>query len=416
VRLDQAVPRAGAVRLDPAAPLRYPGREHRHSPEPETAMIEFRPFEMERWQSTHENRVAYNLSESGVHPLTLAGLLELAGDDSGDDSGDDIGDTPLGYGQSNGSDPLRARIAALYDGVPDDGVVVTNGSAEANFLAVWELVRPGDEVAVLVPTYMQAYGMAQNLGARVTPIPLREELGWQPDPDEVRDVVTDRTRLIVVTNPGNPTGIRLHDDARAAVVDAAARAGAWILADEVYTGAELDGTETPSFFGAHDRVIATGSLSKAYGLPGLRIGWAATDPHTAEALWARSDYTTISTGELTDRLARVALDPAVRPHLLRRTRSIIAEGLDTLTSWMQRTGGFRWHTPDAGAICFVHYDAPIESARLAERLRAEQDVLIVPGSHFRLGRYIRFGTGMPRDYMEAALERITATMNALAAT
>jgi aspartate/methionine/tyrosine aminotransferase len=115
----------------------------------------------------------------------------------------------------------------------------------------------------------------------------------------------------------------LNDEARAAIVDAAARTGAWILADEVYTGAELAGPRRPRSSGRHERVIATGSLSKAYGLPGLRIGWAVTDPATAEALWARSDYTTISPGELTDRLARIALDPAVRPRLLQRTRAII---------------------------------------------------------------------------------------------
>jgi aspartate/methionine/tyrosine aminotransferase len=353
---------------------------------------------MERWQSIHENRVAYNLSESGVHPLTLAELLELGGGTAAD--------TLIGYGQSNGSDELRASIAGLYDNAAADGIVVTNGGAEANFLAMWELIEPGDEVVILLPTYMQTHGLACNFGARVVGVPLRDELGWQPDPDEIRAAVTDRTRLIVVTNPGNPTGICLDDAARAAIIDAAARTGAWILADEVYAGAELHRPPTPSLLGAHHRVIATGSLSKAYGLPGLRIGWAATDPDTARALWARSDYTTIATGELTDRLARIALDPETRPRLLHRTRSIIRAGLETLTDWMNATGGFHWHSPDAGAICFARYDAPIDSAALAERLRAEQSVLIVPGAHFGLGPYIRFGTGMPPAYMRAALARV----------
>jgi aspartate/methionine/tyrosine aminotransferase len=358
----------------------------------------FRPFAMERWQSTWENRVEFNLSESGVEPLTLAELTALGGDD--------IGGTLLGYGQSNGTDELRTRIAALYSGAGIDDVVVCNGSAEANFLAIWELVGAGDEIAVLVPTYMQTYGLAESLGARVVPIPLHEQLGWQPDPDEVRRAVTDRTRVIVVTNPGNPTGAVLVDAARSAIVDAAERVGAWILADEVYTGAELNGPETTSFFGAADRVIATGSLSKAYGLPGLRIGWAVTARETANALWARSDYTTISPGELTDRLARLALEPAVRSQLLQRTRGIITDGLATLAGWMTETGGFHWRTPDAGAICFVRYDADIDSAELAERLRQEQSVLVVPGAHFGLGRYIRFSTGIRPAHLRPALDRI----------
>ncbi|HEX6135272.1 MAG TPA: aminotransferase class I/II-fold pyridoxal phosphate-dependent enzyme [Longimicrobiales bacterium] len=367
-------------------------------------MSTFQPFAMERWQSTYENRVDFNLSESGVHPLTLAELLAIADAD--------IGDTPLGYGQSNGSDPLRARIAALYQGARDDGVVACNGSAEANFIAMWELVGAGDEIAILVPTYMQTYGLAQNVGAHVTEIPLREELGWQPDPDDIARLITDRTRLIVVTNPGNPTGAVLSADARRAVSAAAETTGAWILADEVYTGAELSGVQTPSFFGTHERVIATGSLSKAYGLPGLRIGWCMTDPHTAAKLWARSDYTTISPGDLTDRLATIALDPTVRPHLLQRTRGIIRSGLDTLTDWMRQTGGFHWRDPEAGAICFVRYDADIRSDTLAERLRTEQSVLIVPGSQFNMEGHIRFGIGLPKPQLHAALDRVEAVLRA----
>ncbi|MGH7446094.1 MAG: aminotransferase class I/II-fold pyridoxal phosphate-dependent enzyme [Longimicrobiales bacterium] len=368
-------------------------------------MSTFRPFAMERWQSTYENRVELNLSESGVDPLTLAELLEI-----GDAA---ISDVPLAYGQSNGSDLLRARIAALYEGAGDNGVVVCNGSAEANFLTMWELVRAGDEIAVLVPTYMQTYGLAQNAGARVVEIPLRAELGWQPDPDDIARAVTARTRIIVVTNPGNPTGAVLSDAARAAIVNAAQRTGAWILADEVYRGAELGGPQTASFFGSHERVIATGSLSKAYGLPGLRIGWSMSDARTAAALWARSDYTTISPGELTDRLATVALDPVVRPRLLERTRGIIRTGLDTLTQWFESTGGFYWRDPEAGAICLARYDADISSEDLAERLRVEQSVLIVPGSQFGIERHVRFGLGMPTTQFQLALDRIAETLRAL---
>jgi aspartate/methionine/tyrosine aminotransferase len=393
---------------------------------------EFRPFVMERWQSMYENLVAYNLSESGVDPLTLAELLALADatgvtgapagpanaghrtqpDAAASPSADILHTTLLGYGQSNGTDALRSRIAALYAGASADDVVVCNGSAEANFLAMWELVGSGDEVAILVPTYMQTYGLAEAVGARVVEIPLREELGWQPDPADIRRLVTDRTRLIVVTNPGNPTGAILHDDVRAAILDAAQRTGAWILADEVYTGAELGDVETPSFFGAAERVVATGSLSKAYGLPGLRIGWALADRKLAEAIWSRSDYTTISPGELTDRLARVALDPAVRPRLLERTRGMVRRGLDTLEAWLNEQGGFHWRPPDAGAIALVRYDAPIDSADLAERLRTRQSVLVVPGDHFGIGRYMRLSLGVEPEYMRLALERIGRELTA----
>jgi hypothetical protein len=367
----------------------------------------FRPFEMERWQSTWENRVRYNLSESGVHPVTLAELGALAGADI-----DDVG---LGYGQSNGSDLLRDRIAALVPGAAADNVMVTNGSAEANFVALWELVEPGDEVVILTPTYMQTYGLAHAFGAHVREVPLRPALGWQPDPDEIERAVTERTRLIVVTNPGNPTGSILTAESRVALIRATERTGAWLLADEVYTGAELDGRETLSFFGAHPRVLATGSLSKAYGLPGLRIGWVLARPDVAERLWARTDYTTISPGELTDRLATLALDPAVRPRLLDRTRGYIHRGLAVLERWMADLAVFDYRPPEAGAICFARYDLPIPSAELAERLRVEKSVLIVPGEHFGFDRHIRFGIGGEESALRQGLDRVADVLVGTAA-
>jgi aspartate/methionine/tyrosine aminotransferase len=362
-------------------------------------MSDFSPFVMERWQSIHENRVPYNLSESGVHPLTLNELAELSGVR-------DIGETLLGYGQSNGTDILRSRIARLYNGCADSCVVATNGSAEANLIALWELVRPGDTIAIVVPTYMQTYGLAQNFGVEVREIRLREDLEWQPDPADIAAAIDARTRVVVVTNPNNPTGAILKDDARAAIVAAAQRTGAWILADEVYSGAEIDGVQTRSFVGAYDRVIATGSLSKAYGLPGLRLGWAVAPEPQAVRLWARKDYLTISPGELTDRIAAIALDPEVRPRILERTRRYLEEGLGVLIPWLEHQQTFRYRLPDAGAILYAHYDFPINSSDMAERLRADHGVLIVPGDHFGMDHFIRLGFGGQKSHLEGALARV----------
>lgn len=372
-------------------------------------MSRFQPFAMERWQSTYENRVAFNLSESGVHPLSLRELLDLSGSPG-------LDDTLLGYGQSNGSDALRAHIALLYPGCSDESVIVTNGSAEANFVAMWELVQPGDNIAIVVPTYMQTYGLAQNFGVAVKEIWLREDSGWQPDPDDVRNAIDERTRIVVITNPNNPTGAILNEEARRALVAAADRVGAWIIADEVYSGAEIEAAETPSFFVEHDRVIATGSLSKAYGLPGLRIGWAIAPPALAERLWARKDYLTISPGELTDRIATLALNPGVRPRVLDRTRRYLRAGLDMLEPWLKEVGMFTYRLPDAGAICYARYDLDINSSELAERLRAEQSVLIVPGDHFGMDGFVRIGYGNPRAQLKEALARMRECLVGIGST
>jgi aspartate/methionine/tyrosine aminotransferase len=361
-------------------------------------MSEFSPFVMERWQSIHENRVPYNLSESGVHPLTLDELAEMSGVS-------DIGETLIGYGQSNGSDLLRSHVARLYDGCSESCVVATNGSAEANLIALWELVRPGDAIAIVVPTYMQTYGLAQNFGVEVREIPLREDAGWQPDPADIAAAIDERTRVVVVTNPSNPTGAIMKGNARAAIISAAQRAGAWILADEVYSGAELDGVPTRSFFGEYERVIATGSLSKAYGLPGLRLGWAVAPEAMAARLWARKDYLTISPGELTDRIGAIALDPEVRPRVLARTRRYLHDGLDVLEAWLGQMGAFTYRRPEAGAILYARYDFPINSSAMAEQLRAVHGVLIVPGDHFGMDHFVRIGFGGQKSHLEAALAR-----------
>jgi hypothetical protein len=362
----------------------------------------FYPFELERWQSTWENRVRYNLSESGVHPLTVGELLELANAPV-----DPLLDVRLGYSQSNGTDVLRERIAALYPGASPEHVLVTTGSSEANFVACWRLIQPGDKVTVQAPNYLQTNGLARNFGADVREYRLREELGWEPDSDDIAAKIVPGTKLVVVTNPHNPTGHILSDAARRAIVKRAAAVGAWLLADEVYTGAERDGRTTPSFWGTYDKLIIVNGLSKAYGLPGLRIGWIVTTPQLAAEAWERHDYTTIGPSGATDHLATLALDPAVRPKIIARTRHILNTNYPVIEAWLKRfNGAFTWHPPAAGAICFARHHSPLPGQELVERVRKAQDVLLVPGEHFGLAGYIRFGFGNHREELEAALARV----------
>ncbi len=162
-------------------------------------------FAMERMQSTWENLVDFNLSESGVHPLTPRELVGESGLDA-------VLDQPLVYTQSNGTPELRTRIADLYPGATADHVQVTNGGSEANYISVWRLVEPGDEVAMLVPNYMQTWGLVRAFGGTVREWPLIEDRAagrWRPDLDQLAKVVSERTRAIIICTPNNPTGARL---------------------------------------------------------------------------------------------------------------------------------------------------------------------------------------------------------------
>ncbi len=365
-------------------------------------MNTFQPFELERMMSKWENVVAYNLTESGVHPVTLREML--------DDPAtiEELLDTELNYVQSNGALELREHIAALYPGATPDNVLVTVGCAEANFISTQTLLAPGDEIAVMLPNYMQIWGIAHNYGMQVKEFHLKEDLGWAPDLDELNQAVSKRTKLIAVCNPSNPTGRILTEAEMDAIVKAAERAGAWLLADEVYSGAErVTDTQTPSFWGRYDKVLAMGSLSKAYGLPGLRIGWVVAPVDTMDEIWARHEYTTIGTTMLANKLATIALSPQMRPRLIQRTRDYIRRGFPILEGWLEgHEGTFTLVPPQAAAIAFVRYHLDVNSTELVQRLIHEKSVYVVPGDHFGLDHFLRISFGLPHDYLKPALDRI----------
>jgi aspartate/methionine/tyrosine aminotransferase len=193
-----------------------------------------------------------------------------------------------------------------------------------------------------------------------------------------------------------------------AVVAAADRVGAWILADEVYSGAErLTNTQTPSFWGRYDKVLAHNSLSKAYGIPGLRIGWVVGPADTVDEIWARHEYTTIGATMLSNKLAAVALSPEVRPRLIKRAHDYIRRGYPILDAWMEdHEGTFTVVPPQAAAIAFVRYHLDVNSTELVNRLMREKSVLIVPGDHFGLDHHLRISFGLPPDYLRTGLDRI----------
>ncbi len=366
-------------------------------------MNEFQPFVMERMMSKWENVVDVNLSESGVHPMTLGELLEMGGLDH-----TAVTDVLINYPQANGTVELRETIAAMYPGATANDVLVTVGAAEANFLAMTTLLEPGDEAVIMLPNYMQLWGIAKNHGIRVRECHLLEERAWAPDLAELESVAGPATKLIAVCNPNNPTGRIMTLEEMDAVVAVAEKTGAWLLADEVYRGAEREtDEEAPSFYGRYDKVLAQGSMSKAYGLPGLRVGWSVGPASTLDDMWARHEYTTIATTMLSNRLTALALSEKVRPRVLARTRRYIREGFPVLEDWMEDHGDmFAVVPPQAAAIAFARYRIDINSTELVSRLRDEKSVLIVPGDHFGLDGHLRISYGLPHDYLRDGLDRI----------
>jgi aspartate/methionine/tyrosine aminotransferase len=365
----------------------------------------FQAFELERWQSEFEHRCEINLADSGVLPMRVG---ELLGDDPG------LGDVTLHYPEVNGSRALRERIAALHPGADADNVLVTVGGSEANQVVADTLLREDDHAVVMRPGYLQVYGLATNLGCTVDTLDLQADRGWRLDLTSVAGRITTGTRLVSITTPNNPTGAILTREEITRVVDACQQTGAWLHVDEVYRGSELDGCESASLFGATPRTIVVGSLSKAYGLPGLRIGWIVAPHELIGELWRRHEYATISAASVSMYLACLALSEGVRERLLERQRGLARSGLEIINAWVADNADLvSLVPPRATALAFVRYVANLASARVAELLRDQADVLVAPGAYLGAERHLRIAHALDPERTQEALRRIARVLRAV---
>ncbi len=371
-------------------------------------------FQMERTQCLFENEVRFNLSESGVLPLSLGELV------AGKKQRAELDKLALSYPHSTGRESLRRNIARFYGFDDPASVMVTNGGSEANYTTMWGLVGKTDRVAFMLPNYLQGWGLARAYGRQADAYRLvmkRNTAGdwkWQLDIDSLRKAVRKNTHVVFVTNPNNPTGYVLSEDEMQIIIDEARRVGAWIVADEIYRGAEVSGPLSPTFWGRCDKVVITSGLSKAFALPGLRCGWIVAPPQLISHLCQYHDYLTLTPSYLSDYFADIVMQPKRRDQILRRTQSIIASNLPVLEKWLAKHADILdYSAPTAGAIATVKYRLPIASETIFNRLRREQSVLITPGEHFGIGRYIRIGFGYDIEHTKKGLRRIDPLLKEL---
>lgn len=369
--------------------------------------MQFKTFELERNMSVWEHAVDYNLSESGVHPLTMKEVLTA-------EEFEELSNKVLYYAEANGSLQLRELVASFYPGATPDNVLITNGSAEANFLCTMTILEPGDELIYMVPNYLQIGILAESIGVKVKPIRLRPEYNWQMDLDELNSLVTAKTKMIAVCTPNNPTGAIMSVETMSEVQKIVNEHDLFLLSDEVYRGAELSGIESPSVYTGRKKDIVNSGLSKAYRLPGLRLGWTVTDPDSIWNFWKLHDFTTISIGIVSDFIASRVLQPTRRKKLLGSTTEFLNTNLEILTNWIQNQDNlFSLIAPEAAAIAFPSYNLEIPSVDLITKLRDEKSVLIMPGDWFGVERHIRIGYGTPADFLQRGLALIEDTFLSL---
>lgn len=367
----------------------------------------FTEFEMERFQSLYENEVEYNLSDSGNHPLSIRDLLD-------EDEIEKFLAMEIYYGYTQGDPRLLEVIKDWYPNTNESNILLTSGSAEANFILAWTLIKPGDEVVLALPNYMQLPGLAKNFGAKIKTITLKEGLGWHLDLNELKDLVSPDTKLISICNPNNPTGSVMSDDEMSGIAEIARLNGAYVHSDEVYRGSELDGDETKSFINFYEKAIVSCGLSKSFAHPGLRIGWLVCNEELIKELWARKDYSTICASVLSQEIALKIMAVSSRKKVLSRSSKMLKENLRLFESWLDSHDGlFTFVPPKAGGMAFVGYKMGVNSMEFAHKLRTEQSVLIVPGDCYGMDGFMRFGIGSEAEYLSEGLGRVSNGIKSL---
>ena len=368
-------------------------------------MTKIEPFALERWMTAHEMDVEYDIAESGICPLTARELLELLPPQERQARLQRLLDLPLGYSEARGTHELRSLLAGTYAGCTPEDILVTTGAIEANFLLFNVLLNPGDHVIAPYPAYQQLYSVPRALGCDVDLWQIRPETGFRYDVDDLERLLRPDTRLIVINSPHNPTGAMLSAEGARQVYDLAESVGARILSDEAYRWLTIPGGEElpPPMYDLGPLAISVGTLSKPFGLPGLRLGWMAAPGHVAAQCWGLRDYVTLSPGKLNDALAVLAFEH--RHQIFERNARIVTANLAAAEAWIEEHSDIlSWRPPRAGLLALLHYKLRIPSLKLADKLAEEYSVMLAPGSAFGFEQYLRIGVGQAPSVFAAGLE------------
>ena len=361
-------------------------------------------FAVEAWMTDHENCCAYNMADSCCAALSLRELLAYASAQERKA----LEDIVLDYGPIIGSLTLRRHIASLYAYDDPDSVTLAHGCINANELVLMTLLEPGDHVVTLLPTYQQLYAFPESLGCAVTKIALKEEMGWQADLQAICAAVTQRTRLICLNFPNNPTGTCPDRAFLEQLCAFCAARGIWILCDEVYQG--LDPEYECSVSDLYARGVSTSSMSKTMALAGLRIGWIhCQDADLLARINARRDYHVISESALSDALACIAF--VHRDAIMARSRVIADTNRKILREWLRDEPLADCVIPRSGTVCFLKVNTDMPSAQLCERLQEETGVFFAPGSCFGVEGHVRLGLGIDNAVMREGLRRFSAWLH-----
>ncbi|EME48981.1 hypothetical protein DOTSEDRAFT_67881 [Dothistroma septosporum NZE10] len=387
------------------------------------------PFAVEQWMDDNETKCKYNIAETCCASLSINELCELSENKSVKPSNLIDPSAVLDYGEIRGNTELRSNLSRLYSskvGTPlsPDNVLITPGAISANHLVLYGLVGKDDHVICHYPTYQQLYSIPESLGAEVSLWKSKPENKWLPDFEELKSSIKENTKLVILNNPQNPTGAVLPKSLLEKIIDLCEAKGIAILSDEVYrplfhgiTPMDKDFPSSIISMG-YNNTIVTGSLSKAYSLAGLRVGWVATrSPEILAELAKTRDYTTISVSQLDQAVAAFALSPDTIHALLSRNIQLAKTNLELLERFIIKHDEFcSWTKPVAGTTAFVKFvrdGKPVNAEALCKDVQEKTGVMVLPG-HVGFGQdfkgYVRFGYVNKTEILKDALEELRKYM------
>ncbi|KAK0748309.1 pyridoxal phosphate-dependent transferase [Apiosordaria backusii] len=399
-------------------------------------MVRVQPFEVEQWMNRLENTPgALNIAETCAASVSIDDLVQLCTDK--DLPGPLSTSKKLTYGAITGSQTLRQRVASLLDRglstsevestsssatpLPADNILITQGAIAANFLLFYTLVGPGDHVICVYPTYQQLYYVPESFGAEVSLWKLKKENGYVPDVKELEGLVKDNTKVIVLNNPNNPMGSTTPKSVLQDIIAFARQRDIIVFADEVYNplyhSLPSDQPAPPSILTlGYKKTVATGSMSKAFSLAGIRVGWVASrDESIIEAVASARDYTTISVSQLDDQVASYALsEPVLRP-LLERNLNLARINLEILSKFVEEYESVcSWAKPTAGTTALIQFSKggkPVDDPSFVLDVLEKTKVLFMPASPcFGLGKdfkgFVRIGYVSETEVLEEGLKAL----------
>jgi capreomycidine synthase len=362
---------------------------------------------LEKWMRQYYFETDLDLGSSGVQSFSLAELRQLL-----DIPQSEFDSIVFDDSRTLGDPRLRAAIAAHWGGIDPEQVMATNGSTEANYLIMNALLRPGDEVIVLNPLYQQLYGIAEAIGCRLRTWRLRAEEGFAPNIEDLRRLITPQTRMVIVNFPHNPTGTSISLEQQHELIEIVADAGAYLIWDAAF--AEMTYATSPLPHPRYERCVSMGTLSKAYGLPGLRVGWCVAPADVLAQCERLRDYVSLHLSPLVELIACRALEKA--GVLLKIRRAQLRVNLAILAAWIEHQHGWiEWTKPVGGACTFLRLPFVGDTEALCHQLAQKHRVLVVPGICFGYPQHVRLGFGGSREELREGLLRFATLLGSEAA-